>query len=157
MLGLLECLVKNKNAIYHWKSKPRLVGTSKHSTTLQRASELAKDIIQIAGLEINAIVGILEAERVREQKILLDLRIHTDIRPAARSKMIEDAVDYSFLAKEAERIIRNGKYLLLETLAEDVCDYCLQQPRVSSVDLSVKKPEALSKAEFVGVRIHRSN
>ena len=157
MPGHLGCLVKNKSAIYRWKSKPRLVGTSKRSTTLQRVSEVAKDIIQIAGLEITAIVGILEAERVKEQKILLDLEIHTDIRPAARSKVIGDTVDYSYLAKEAERIIRNGKYLLLETLAENVCDYCLKQPRVSSVDLSVKKPDALSKAEFVGVRIHRSN
>ena len=118
---------------------------------------MTKDIIQIAGLEITAIVGILEAERVKEQKILLDLEIHTDIRPAARSRMIEDTLDYSYLANEAERIIRKGKYLLLETLAEDVCDYCLNQPRVSSVDLSVKKPDALSKAEFVGVKIHRSN
>ena len=118
---------------------------------------MAKDIIQIAGLEITAIVGILEAERVKEQKILLVLEIHPDIRPAARSKVIGDSVDYSFLAKEAERIIRNGKYLLLETLAEDVCDYCLNQPGVSSDDLSVKKPEALSKAEFVGIKIHRSN
>jgi len=66
-------------------------------------------------------------------------------------------IPLSDLAKEAERIIQNGKYLLLETLAEDVCDYCLKQPGVSSVNLSVKKPEALSKAEFVGVRIHRSN
>ena len=118
---------------------------------------MAKDIIQIAGLEITAIVAILEAEREKEQRILLDLEIHTDIRPAARSKVIGDTVDYSYLAKEAERIIRNGKYLLLETLAEDVCDYCLKQPGVSSVNLSVKKPEALSKTEFVGVRIHRSN
>ena len=118
---------------------------------------MAEDIIQIAGLEITAIVGILEAERVKGQKILLDLEIHTDIRPAARSRMIQHTVDYSSLAKEAERIIRNGKYLLLETLAEDVCDYCLKQPGVSSVNLSVKKLEALSKAEFVGVRIHRSN
>ena len=51
---------------------------------------MAEDIVQIAGLEITAIVGILEAERVKEQKILLDLEIHTDIRPAARSGMIED-------------------------------------------------------------------
>ena len=118
---------------------------------------MAADIIQITGLEITAIVGILEAERVKAQQILLDLEIYTDIRPAASSRMIEHTVDYSFLAKEAERIIQNGKYLLLETLAEDVCDYCLKQPGVSSVNLSVKKTEALSKAEFVGVRIHRSN
>ena len=118
---------------------------------------MAEDIIQIAGLEITAIVGILEAERLKEQQILLDLEIYTDIRPAASSRMIEHTVDYSFLAKEAERIIRTGKYLLLETLAEDVCDYCLNQPGVSSVNLSVKKLEALAKAEFVGVRIHRSN
>ena len=118
---------------------------------------MVKDIIQIAGLEITAIVGISQAERVKEQKILLDLEIHTDIRPAARSKVIGDTVDYSYLASEAERIIQHGKYLLLETLAEDVCEYCLSQPRDSSIDLSVKKPDALSKAEFVGVRIHRSN
>ena len=59
--------------------------------------------------------------------------------------MIEHTVDYSFLAKEAERIIRNGKYLLLETLAEDVCDYCLNLPGVSSVNLSVKKPKHYQK------------
>ena len=118
---------------------------------------MAEDIIQITGLEVTAIVGILETERVKAQQILLDLEIYTDIRPAASSRMIGHTVDYSLLAKEAARIIRNGKYLLLETLAEDVCDYCLDQPGVSSVDLSVKKHQALSKAEFVGVRIHRSN
>ena len=63
---------------------------------------MAEDIIQIDGLEITAIVGILEAERVKEQKILLDIDIYTDIRPAASSRMIEHTVDYSFLAKEVE-------------------------------------------------------
>jgi dihydroneopterin aldolase len=47
---------------------------------------VAADIIQITGLEITAIVGILEAERVKAQQILLDLEIYTDIRPAASSR-----------------------------------------------------------------------
>ena len=89
---------------------------------------MAEDIIQIAGLEISAVVGILEAERVKEQKILLDLEIYTDIRPAARSRMIEHTVDYSFLAEVARLLANIGPLVRRATLdssPEVAYDWCL--------------------------------
>ena len=44
------------------------------------------DIVFIEQLEVQAILGILPEERITPQRIVIDLQLETDSRPAAQSK-----------------------------------------------------------------------
>ena len=57
------------------------------------------DIVYIRDLRVEAIIGIFEWEREVRQVISLDLDLAADIRPAANSDDIKDA-----LAKAKEKI-----------------------------------------------------
>jgi FolB domain-containing protein len=66
-------------------------------------------------------------------------------------------VDYALLADEAIDITIQGKYLLIETLIEELAQHCLNQPLVQAVRVKIEKPEAIETADSVGISIYRSN
>jgi FolB domain-containing protein len=57
------------------------------------------DKIIIKDLLLRGIIGINPEERVKEQDILINMVIYADIRQAAQSDAIEDAVDYKSITK----------------------------------------------------------
>ena len=52
------------------------------------------DIIFLRDLKIETIVGIYDWERKIKQTVILDLEMATDVKKAASSDKIEDALDY---------------------------------------------------------------
>ena len=76
-------------------------------------------------------------------------------RAAAQSTRIEDTLDYADLANKVQTLIIDGKYLLIETLINDIADLCLSAPEASGVTVEVRKPKALANA-IVGLRIYRA-
>ena len=63
------------------------------------------DKIIIRDLLLRGIIGINPDERVKQQDILINMVIWADIRQAAASDAIEDAVDYKSITK---RVISVG-------------------------------------------------
>ncbi|MFO1092067.1 MAG: dihydroneopterin aldolase [Planctomycetaceae bacterium] len=114
------------------------------------------DTIEIRDLLLRAIVGINPNERVNRQDVLLNISLETDLRPAARSDDIRDAVNYRTLAKEIIESVEQSQFQLVESLAEAVAALCLQDARVSRVRVSIQKPGALRFAASVGVTIERT-
>ena len=112
------------------------------------------DIVFIEQMQVEAILGILTEERTTPQPVIIDLELETDTRPAAQSKNIADALDYATLAEEVKRLTIDGKYLLIETLINDIADLCLGLPLTRSVRVRVCKPDAVDNAR-VGVQIYR--
>ena len=51
--------------------------------------------------------------------------------------------------------MKNSRFFLLETLAEEVADLCLERFSLPEVGVSVHKPGALRSAENVGITIRR--
>ena len=76
------------------------------------------DIVYIRDLRVEAIIGIFEWEREVRQVISLDLDLAADIRPAANSDDIRDALDYKAVAKRLIAFIETSNCLLVERLAE---------------------------------------
>jgi dihydroneopterin aldolase len=116
-----------------------------------------QDKVLIRELKVEAILGILPQERVTPQPVLINITVFTDTRRAARSKDIVDAVNYASLADAATKLTIDGKYLLIETLVEDLAALSLSLAHVEGVSVRVEKPQAVPAAGAVGVEIYRTN
>ncbi len=113
------------------------------------------DIVYVRNLVFDAIIGVLPQERVTPQPICVSLELSVDTQTAAESENLNDTLDYAFLAEAVEALAIEQQCLLVETLAQQIAGLALAQPRVEAVRVSVGKPNALQKAELVGVEIYR--
>ena len=113
------------------------------------------DRIDIVGLSVRAVIGIFDWERRRRQRVVLDLSLATDVRRAARSDRIEDALDYKRVSKRVQEFVRKSRFFLLETLAEEVARLLLAEFPARAVTVRAEKPGALRGAVTVAVTITR--
>src|ERR1700756_3943396 len=94
------------------------------------------DRILIKDLMLRCVLGLSEDERREKQDVLINLILWTDLRPAAASDSIEDAVDYSALKKRIITLVEGSQYHLAETLADRIASVCLEQPAVQQVQVT---------------------
>lgn len=114
------------------------------------------DRIHIKDLVVSGIIGINPDERVNRQDILVNVAMSVDIGAAAASDDIADSVNYRTIAKRIIAHIEEGAPLLVERLVHEIADICLEDDRVSEVEVTVEKPGALRHARSVGISIIRS-
>lgn len=119
------------------------------------ALEVNMDKIFIHDLQIETIIGVLPHERTQKQPILINLEISTDIRPAAKSENVKDAIDYSAIAQRITEFVSQSKFQLLETLAEKIAEIVLTEFNVKQLRLQLSKPQAIANAKSAGVIIER--
>jgi 2-amino-4-hydroxy-6-hydroxymethyldihydropteridine diphosphokinase len=113
------------------------------------------DRIVIRDLLVRCVLGVTDEERREKQDVVINLVLLADLRPAARSDRIEDAVDYRTIKKRIVKIAEASGYRLVEALAERVAGICLEEPRVLQAQVRVDKPSVLRFARTVGVEIVR--
>lgn len=115
------------------------------------------DKIYIKGLEIFAYHGVNPEEKEDGQTFLLDLTLYADLAKARRSDRLEDTVNYAAVRKTVQRAFTEAKFDLIERAAQVVCEAVLaEHPKVSRVDLLLKKPEAPMNAKFDYVAVELS-
>jgi 7,8-dihydroneopterin aldolase/epimerase/oxygenase len=114
-----------------------------------------QDKILLEGLETRCIIGIFPWERKIRQKITVDFEFPSDIRKAAKSDRIEDAIDYKKIAKHTLHFVSKSNYRLIETLAENLAKSILKNFPVRILKLRLFKPGAVRNAKNVGVEIVR--
>ncbi len=115
------------------------------------------DRIFLRGFEVKAIIGIWDWERRMPQKIVIDLEMGVDSRPAGRSDRIEDTVNYKAVADGVAEIAVEGQFQLVEALAEAIATYVLDDYPTDWVSVRVSKPGAIKGSRDVGVYIERSS
>ncbi len=114
------------------------------------------DRILVQGLEFKTIIGILPVEREVLQPLRIDLVLEVaSIREAADSERIDQTVDYAAVSQRVMEITRQGRFQLVETLAERCCQALLAEFPIRRVTLRAMKPQALADAAGVGVEITR--
>lgn len=115
------------------------------------------DKIIIKDLLLRGILGINPDERVKRQDILVNIVLYADIRAAAESDDIEDAVNYKTITKQVIERVEAGSDFLVEKLVSDIARMILaDHPTVQKVQVRVEKPGALRFADSVGIEIERS-
>lgn len=118
----------------------------------------AGDVIELRGLRLAGIVGVLAHEQAQPQPLELDLDIALDLAPAGRTDDLADTVDYGALCTVAEGVVTTTSYALLEALAEHLATALLAaDPRVATVTVAVRKlrPPVAQQLSTSGVRIAR--
>lgn len=113
------------------------------------------DIVFIRDLRVRALVGIFEWERRIRQELRLDLEMGFDIRKAAGSDDIDDALDYKAVSQRVKAFIEESSFQLVEALAESVATLVLKEFPVSRVKITLNKTGAVRDARDVGVIIER--
>lgn len=113
------------------------------------------DQILIKGLKINTVVGILEHERMHPQPLVLDITLEHDLKPCARSGNLELSINYALVCETVTQFVKEHPAYLLETLAEDVCQFILEKFKPSAVTLTIMKPQAVYDTDGVGIQITR--
>jgi dihydroneopterin aldolase len=115
----------------------------------------AADRIDIVGLAVPAVIGIFDWERKVRQKVILDLTLYVDVRRAARTDRIADALDYKKVSKRVQGFVKASRFQLLERLAGEVAGILLREFKARRVVVRVEKPGALRGARTVAVTISR--
>lgn len=113
------------------------------------------DIVFIRQLQIETVIGIYEWERTTRQHLVIDLEMAADIKRAARSESIADALDYHAISLRLTEFVSAQKFLLIETVAEQCAELVMREFNVPWLRLIVVKPTAIASAREVGVMIER--
>jgi len=116
------------------------------------------DRIELRGLRLAAIVGVLPHERTTAQPLEIDLDVVTDLAPAGSSDELEDTIDYGALCDAVEAAVAAARPRLLEALAERVAATVLaQDDRIAEVVVALRKlrPPVPQQLDTSGVRITR--
>jgi len=112
--------------------------------------------LELRGIRVVAIHGVLREERERAQPFEFDLDVHFDMAASARSDALNDTLDYARVLETALDVLGGPPCNLLERLAQMIGDAVLNlDSRVTSVDVALRKtrppvPHDLSSA---GVRL----
>jgi dihydroneopterin aldolase len=78
------------------------------------------DRIELRGLRVLGIHGVLPEERERPQPFEVDLDLEVDLRRAGRSDDLVDTIDYGAVAGAVAAAVRGPHLDLLESLAERI-------------------------------------
>ena len=106
----------------------------------------------IERLCVETIIGIRDWEREVPQQLLFDLHAERDISAAAASDAIEDALDYAAMAEAIVTFVQASQRLLLEALLEDLAQHLMENfSAVNSLQITVRKPQALANADCAGI------
>jgi dihydroneopterin aldolase len=111
--------------------------------------------IFIESLKVEAIIGVYEQERTLKQPLIIDIEMQYDAQKASFSDNLTYALDYHALSEDIHAFVEASSYQLIEALAQAIAQRILSNPIVTAVDLKLSKPQALDKAENVGIRISR--
>jgi dihydroneopterin aldolase/2-amino-4-hydroxy-6-hydroxymethyldihydropteridine diphosphokinase len=115
------------------------------------------DMIRITGIRATGFHGVYTQERERGQEFVVDVSMHTDTSPVVHTDDIAHTVDYAAVAADVVALVTGEPVNLIETLAERIARRVLARDFVTSVDVTVHKPQADLgvSVDDVSVTIHR--
>ena len=116
------------------------------------------DRVELRGLRVMALCGVLPEERTRRQPFEIDVDVFVDLSRAGTTDALDDTVDYGALCERIDQLAVDEQYSLLEKFATRVAEVVLATPLVAAVTVTVRKlrppvPQHLSTS---GVCIHRT-
>ena len=118
----------------------------------------ASDRIELRGLRVDVICGVLPHERTTPQPLEIDVDLDADLTAAAASDDLADTVDYGAVTAAVEQVATTLQPQLLEHLAGELAATVLAlDPRIREVTVAVRKlePPVPQRLATSGVRITR--
>jgi len=97
-------------------------------------------LLTLKNLPITTIIGAYPSERTTPQTILLTLALTGDFSKPAATDNLGDALDYAALHLRITETLNAQKPRLIEHAARIVADLCLSLDGVTSVSVTLEKP-----------------
>jgi dihydroneopterin aldolase len=115
------------------------------------------DRIELRGLRVLGIHGLLPEEQVRPQPFEVDIDLVVNLSLAGSSDNVSDTVDYASVADAVRVIVEREHYGLMEALASRLADALLGLGPVEEVEVGLRKlrPPVAADLASAGVRIRR--
>ncbi len=80
------------------------------------------DLVFIKQLEVITTIGVYEWEQGIKQKLVLDIDMAHDNKPAAASDDVQYCLNYAEVSEAVTEHIQQGRFLLVERVAEEIAD-----------------------------------
>jgi 7,8-dihydroneopterin aldolase/epimerase/oxygenase len=113
------------------------------------------DKIFVEGLALRGKHGVHHREKQEDQDFILDISAEFDSRAGAVSDKLADTIDYRRFCDIARDVVEDESFDLIERLADTIGKRILEDSRIGSVVVSIRKPQAF-KNGIPGVTIIRT-
>ena len=107
-------------------------------------------------LEFQALIGVYDFEKTAPSRLRLTLELTVDFIKVVMAMRLIRLFPSEDVLKGVETLAMDHHRELLETLAEDIADFCFADPRVGRVDMKLEKPDMFTQTESVGVRLNKA-
>jgi len=118
---------------------------------LKESNTAKEEIILINDLNLNAIFGFYDYEKIKEQELVFNLKLYIK-SGNHQDKKLDQIVDYDKIIHIIKNILKN-KINFLETLAEKIIDEIFSNRRIFKIYLKIEKPQAIKECKSVGYEI----
>jgi len=123
------------------------------ANALDSTTRLAR--VFVRDLMLEAMIGVHKHEAAGPQRIIVNIEVTVALPKRDTKYRLVEVVDYDDIASGVRAIVAEGHVKLVETLAERIAAFCLQDPRVTEAKVRVEKPAAIADAMGAGVEILR--
>lgn len=115
------------------------------------------DRILITGVRELGVHGALPEEQTRPQPFEVDVELIVDVSKPGETDVLDDTVNYAAVSEAISRVVSSERYHLLERLATRIAEVCAADPRVTGVNVTVRKlhPPVRALLDHVAVHIER--
>lgn len=116
------------------------------------------DRIALRGMRFLGRHGVELEERLEPQSIDVDVELEMDLSRPAESDELNDTIDYAAVFELVGSIVEGRSFRLLEALAGEiaravVAAHGTDDPRLASVEVRVRKPQAPLPGDFDAVEV----
>ncbi|HEY4163481.1 MAG TPA: dihydroneopterin aldolase [Dongiaceae bacterium] len=108
----------------------------------------------IRDLVLSARIGVHQHERLANQRVRINLEL-SYAEPTIVNDDLDNVVCYAELMTGIRHVVGAGHINLVETLAAQIADTCLEDRRIQTVKVRVEKLDVFKEAESVGIEIER--
>jgi 7,8-dihydroneopterin aldolase/epimerase/oxygenase len=112
------------------------------------------DLIHVRDLVLNCRIGIYDEEQGVDQRVRFTVEVSVYPSPSPKMDQIKDVICYGSIVEGIQKIIDEGHINLVETLAERIAEFCLNDRRAAKVRVLVEKLDRVPGAAL-GVEIER--
>ena len=99
----------------------------------------------------DAEIGVFESEHGLKQRLKFDVTLDVDYEDVIRSDDLADVLSYEIILEAINKYLSGKRLNLLETLADNICKYCLCKRQVKIIDIRIEKLDRINGS--LGVRL----
>ncbi|MAI97357.1 MAG: dihydroneopterin aldolase [Rhodobacteraceae bacterium] len=101
----------------------------------------------------DAEIGVFESEYGLNQRLMFNITLDVDYSNVIRSDNLSDVLSYEIIIEAINKYLSEKRLNLLETLADNICNYCLLKREVKMIDIRIEKLDRINGS--LGVRLVR--